>query len=70
MATNWNPSPPNSPPETDNSTNLLSYQLPTASYGDRIQDTVFSKSWILSVLVKAVNVVQDIRDSVHVSMEM
>ena len=53
----WNPSPPDPPtntaPELDD---------PQLSYDDTIGDTVFSKAWVLSLLVRAVAAVQEGRN--------
>lgn len=56
MTANWNPSPPDSPSRTSDSVPSPSA---TADYNDTIGDTVFSKSWVLSLLVQAVATVQE-----------
>ena len=37
------------------------------NYDDRIGDTVFSKAWVLSILVKAVQAVKDLQSKIEIS---
>ena len=58
--TNWNPSPPNSPPcSRDSLVPSLDEPSTSSEYSDTIGETVFSKSWVLSLMVQAVAAVQD-----------
>ena len=52
----WNPSPPSSPPPFQDLAEDSSPEQPHTK--DNIGDTVFSKSWVLSLLVMVVKAVQ------------
>lgn len=52
----WNPSPPSSPPPFQDLAEDSSSEQPHTK--DNIGDTVFSKSWVLSLLVMIVKAVQ------------
>ena len=56
MAAQWNPPPP------DPGSSLARAPQEVAAEDDSIGDTVFSKAWVLSVLVKAVERVQEKRE--------
>ena len=72
-----NPSPPESPTRSHDPSSWSHDSLPPGhatnspsslvNYDDRIGDTVFSKAWVLSMLVKAVQAVKDQQSKIEIS---
>ncbi len=63
MATDWNPPPPSPDPSPPQQTSPTARQpevgpVAASGYDDTIGETVFSKAWVLSVLVSAVAAVE------------